>query len=156
MKPKYMRGYGELPSAVVPELNGIVVELQGVVKKLDLYLAQGSGQDLQERLARLEQTRDEIELLKTIERIVTERGLVEFRPALAAIVDRMAESRFEIALFGRVSSGKSSLLNYVLGSDVLPVGVNPITAVPTRVVYGSQPRLIVSYAEKAMERWQWR
>jgi hypothetical protein len=118
-------------------------------KKLDIYLEQGSGQDLQERLARLEQTNDEIELLRTIERIVTNRGLVEFRPALATIVDRLAESRFEIALFGRVSSGKSSLLNYILGSAALPVGVNPITAVPTRVVYGSQPRLIVSYAEMA-------
>jgi hypothetical protein len=130
-----MRGYGEVPSSVAPELNGIVVELQGVVKKLSAFLEQGSGQDLQERLARLEQTSDEIELLKTIERIVTERGLVEFRPALAAIVDRLAESRFEIALFGRVSSGKSSLLNHILGSAALPVGVNPITAVPTRVVW---------------------
>jgi len=149
LKPKYMRGYGMVPSSVAPELNGLVGELQDVVKKLNTYLAQGSGQDLQERLARLEQTSGEVELLKTIERIVTKRGLVEFRPVIATIVDRLADSRFEIALFGRVSSGKSSLLNYILGSDALPVGVNPITAVPTRVVYGPQPRLIVSYAEKA-------
>lgn len=152
LKPKYMRGYGELPAAVVPELNGIVGELQAVVKKFSAYLEQDLGQDLQQRIARLEQTSDEIELLKTIERIVTTRGLVEFRSALATIVDRLAESRFEIALFGRVSSGKSSLLNYIFDSPVLPVGVNPITAVPTRVVYGEQPCLIVSYAEKAMEK----
>jgi GTP-binding protein EngB required for normal cell division len=152
LKPKYMRGYGELPSAIIPELNGIVGELQAIVKKFDAYLAQGLGQDLQGRLARLEQTGDEIELLKTLERIVSERGLVEYRPALSMIVDRLAESRFEIALFGRVSSGKSSLLNYILGSPVLPVGVNPITSVPTRVVYGEKPRLIVSYAEKGTEK----
>src|SRR6266542_2084619 len=128
LKPKYMRGYGMVPSSVAPELNGLVGELQDVVKKLNTYLAQGSGQDLQERLARLEQTSGEVELLKTIERIVTKRGLVEFRPVIATIVDRLADSRFEIALPGRVS---------------------PITAVPKRVVYGPQPRLIVSYAEKA-------
>ncbi len=151
LKPKYMRGYGEVPAPVIPELNGLVGELQDLVKKLGAYLAQGAGQDLQERLARLEQTGDEVDLLKTIEQIVTKHGLVEFRPALATIVDRLAESRFEIAVFGRVSSGKSSLLNYILGSAALPVGVNPITAVPTRVVYGPRPRLIVSYAEKATE-----
>jgi GTP-binding protein EngB required for normal cell division len=152
LKPKYMRGYGELPAAVVLELNGIVGELQSVVKRFSAYLEQGLEQDLQERIARLEQANDGIESLKTIERIVTRRGLVEFRSALATIVDRLAESRFEIALFGRVSSGKSSLLNYILDSQVLPVGVNPVTAVPTRVVYGEKPGLIVSYAEKATEK----
>jgi hypothetical protein len=40
---------------------------------------------------------------------------------------------FEIALFGRVSSGKSSLLNAVLETNLLPIGVTPVTAVPTRI-----------------------
>jgi len=43
------------------------------------------------------------------------------------ILDRLESKALEIALFGRVSSGKSSLLNYIVQSDVLPVGVNPIT-----------------------------
>ena len=36
-------------------------------------------------------------------------------------------------------------------SDILPVGVNPITAVPTRLMYGCAPRLTVSYADKSPE-----
>lgn len=40
---------------------------------------------------------DEIELLKTLERIIAERGLVEFREALSIILDRLEENSFEIA-----------------------------------------------------------
>lgn len=58
----------------------------------------------------------------------------------------MEEARFEIAFFGRVSAGKSSLLNYILQSEALPVGVNPITAVPTRIAYGLRPKLTVRFA----------
>jgi GTP-binding protein EngB required for normal cell division len=36
--------------------------------------------------------------------------------------------------------------------DVLPVGVNPITAVPTRLAYGLQPALSVWFAHKSPER----
>lgn len=50
-------------------------------------------------------------------------------------------------MFGRVSSGKSSLLNYVLDSDVLPVGVNPITAVPTRIMFGATPKAKISFMD---------
>jgi len=68
------------------------------------------------------------------------------------ILDRLESNAFEIALFGRVSSGKSSLLNYIVQSDVLPVGVNPITAVPTRLAYGTEPKLSVWFTHKSSEQ----
>jgi len=146
-----MRGYGEVPESLVTELNGLVEEMKGSLRKLSTYLAQDLGQDLKARLQRLERTSDEIELLKTLERIINEHGLVEFRSALAVIVDRLESKSFQIAVFGRVSSGKSSLLNYILEDDVLPVGVNPITAVPTRIVHGVEPKLTVTYVDRKAE-----
>jgi GTP-binding protein EngB required for normal cell division len=50
-------------------------------------------------------------------------------------------------MFGRVSSGKSSLLNHMLQNEVLPVGVTPITALPTRLVFGETPAIQVWYAD---------
>jgi hypothetical protein len=50
-------------------------------------------------------------LIKQIDRIITAHGLVEYRNALAMIVDKFETKTFEIGVFGRVSSGKSSLLN---------------------------------------------
>jgi GTP-binding protein EngB required for normal cell division len=147
LKPKYMRGYGEVPQSVATELNGIVGELAGLVSRLDHYLSQGANQDFKVRLNRLEQAGNDLRLLDAIERIIRERGLVEFRSALGGILDRAEDKTFEIALFGRVSSGKSSLLNTILETDVLPVGVTPITAVPTRISHAHGPRLIVSFVE---------
>jgi hypothetical protein len=63
LKPQYMRGYGDLPEAAAAELNGIVGELRSLVSKLDRYLSEGVGQDLQLRLQRLEQKSNDLELL---------------------------------------------------------------------------------------------
>jgi GTP-binding protein EngB required for normal cell division len=150
--PKYMRGYGEVPESAVAELNGLVTELNTLVDKLNAYLAQGLGQDLGARLAKLEWTGDEAPLLRKLESVISAHGLVEFRSKLTMILDRLETRRFEIAVFGRVSSGKSSLLNHILQVDALPVGVNPITAVPTRLVAGAEPRLTVSFADRRVER----
>ncbi|HWO36127.1 MAG TPA: hypothetical protein VNO32_45630, partial [Candidatus Acidoferrum sp.] len=88
LKPKYMRGYGDVPESVATELNGIVGELAGLVSRLDRYLSQGVSQDFKVRLNRLEQAGNDLGLLETIEQIIRERGLVEFRAALGGILDR--------------------------------------------------------------------
>lgn len=147
LDPHYMRGYGDVSEPAAIELNGIVGELRGLVSKLNRYLVEGIGQDLKERLQRLEQKSNDLDLLSRIEQIVADRGLVEFRATIASILDRAEDKAFEIAVFGRVSSGKSSLLNAILDADILPVGVTPITAVPTRIAYGPKPYMTVSFAE---------
>ena len=147
LKPKYMRGFGGVSDSTATELNGIAGELQALVARLERYLAGGTGQDFRERLQRLEGTGNDLELLSRIERVITGRGLVEFRGTIASILDRAEDRSFEIAVFGRVSSGKSSLLNAVLDTDVLPVGVTPVTAVPTRITHGENPSLTVSFAD---------
>jgi GTP-binding protein EngB required for normal cell division len=151
LKPEYMRGYGEIPPAAAVELNGIAGELQSLVKQLDRYLTHGARENLQERLDRLAQSGDEVALLKKLESIITAQGLVEFRSTLSMIIDRLEDNSFEIAIFGRVSSGKSSLLNAILEANVLPVGVTPITAVPTRMLYGETPTVHVWRANRERE-----
>ena len=146
--PERMRGYGDLPESKVRELNGLVDEMVGALEKLDGYLAQGQGQDLAGRIERLEQSGADVTTLKTLEWIINDHGLVEFRATLTMILERLESPSFEIALFGRVSSGKSSLLNAIVQTDILPVGVNPITAVPTRLKYGTKALLNVWYAER--------
>jgi GTP-binding protein EngB required for normal cell division len=148
LRPKYMRGYGAVPPAVVPEIEGLVDELRSVIQKLSEYLAQDPARDFSARLAQLERQGDEVETVRTLERIIRAHGLVEYRQALGVIVDRLANPALEIAIFGRVSSGKSSLLNHLVGAPLLPVGVTPITAVPTALLYGEQPGLSVSFADR--------
>jgi hypothetical protein len=92
----------------------------------------GELKDFQGWLEKLQAQGGDVELLKILEGVIADRGSVEFRTTPATILDRLSERNFEIAVFGRVSSGKSSLLNAILASDVLPAGVTPITSVPTR------------------------
>lgn len=152
LKPEYMRGYGEIPSVAAVELNGIAGELQGLVRQLDHYLVRGARENLGDRLARLEQAGEEVSLLKKLESVIAEHGMVEFRSTLSMILDRLEDNSFEIAIFGRVSSGKSSLLNAMLCTSVLPVGVTPITAVPTRLLYGETPAVHVWFANRQPEQ----
>jgi len=154
LKPEHMRGYGEIPPHSAVELNGIAGELQGLVRQLDQYLMRGAGENLQRRLEKLEQTGDEVPLLRKLETVITEHGLVEFRSTLSMILDRLEDNSFEIAMFGRVSSGKSSLLNAILETDVLPVGVMPITAVPTRLAFGESPAVNVWFANRSPARYE--
>ena len=147
LTPGRMRAYGDLSPEAADRLDGIRAELDGLVAKLRTYLGKGAGGDLQQRLQQLGKTGDEIHLLSEIERIVTAHGLVEFRGTLSMLLDRMESAAFEVGVFGRVSSGKSSLLNYILQTDVLPIGVTPVTAIPTRISHGPIAEAGIEFAE---------
>jgi GTP-binding protein EngB required for normal cell division len=147
LKPSYMRGYGPVPDDAVTELNGVIHELRSLVTSMEHFLKQELTTDLEKRLQRLEATGFDVDLLRLLEQIITRNGLVEFRPRISALASRLEEDNFEVALFGRVSCGKSSLLNVLLGTDVLPVGINPITAVPTKLRYGPELRAAVAFGD---------
>ncbi|MGH9600275.1 MAG: dynamin family protein [Terracidiphilus sp.] len=146
LKPSYMRGSGAVPDDAVDELNGVVHELRSVVQGMERYIRQEFGTDLQSRLKDLEAAGHDVALLRLIEEVVTRHGLVEFRSRIGSLASRLQDNNLEVALFGRVSSGKSSLLNALLGMDILPVGVNPITAVPTKIRYGTAVQTAVAFA----------
>src|SRR5947207_2182994 len=151
LTPERMRAYGPLSTEAADRLDGIRVELDGLVAKLRGYLGKGAGGDLQQRLQQLRKTSDEIRLLSEIERIITAHGLVEFRGTLSMLLDRMEGAAFEVGVFGRVSSGKSSLLNYILQTDVLPIGVTPVTAIPTRISHGPVVEAGIEFAEAQLQ-----
>lgn len=147
LKPSYMRGYGTVPEDAVSELNGVVYELRSMVAGMERYVRQELGTNLEARLRKLEETGCDVDLLCLTKQIVTRQGLVEFRSRIDSLASRLEDNDLEVALFGRVSSGKSSLLNALLGTDVLPVGISPITAVPTKLRYGTSLRATVTYGD---------
>ncbi len=139
LAPHSMRGYGPVSEEGAADLNGIVSELQSAIKELNRYILQPNAGDLRERVEKLAKDGWEVAGLQTLGEIIERQGLTEFRPTIAMLLDRAEDTALEIALFGRVSTGKSSLLNHVIGAALLPVGVTPITAVPTRIGYGQKP-----------------
>jgi GTP-binding protein EngB required for normal cell division len=58
------------------------------------------------------------------------------RAALTALRGRLAEQRLRVLVAGEAKRGKSTLVNALLGRDLLPTGVTPLTALATTVRYG--------------------
>lgn len=84
--------------------------------------------------------------------IIGEFELTSLKPALRACEALSAnDTPLDVAVLGQFKSGKSSLLNAVLGETVFPVGAVPVTAVITRATAGPERKLRVTYQDESVE-----
>lgn len=70
---------------------------------------------------------------------------------LQARIDRSREELlsegFKIVVVGEFSRGKSTFINAMLGSRLLPAKINPTTTTINRICYGDEPRYILHYRQ---------
>ncbi|HTW10690.1 MAG TPA: dynamin family protein [Acidimicrobiales bacterium] len=59
------------------------------------------------------------------------------------LADRLARRRFNVSVLGEFKRGKSTLINALLGAELMPTGVLPLTAVVTEVAYGEPGATVV-------------
>jgi hypothetical protein len=147
MYPEKMRGYGKMDAGAARELAWHLQEIRWLISLLLNFLSAarsardetpsqpGAGPEIAASLQRLA-------------RIIESYGLVEFLPVLEEIVGRTRSFAFEIAVFGRNGCGKSSLINRLLGAELLPAGAASPDAVPLRIAAGPQPGLRVSFVDR--------
>jgi GTP-binding protein EngB required for normal cell division len=64
---------------------------------------------------------------------------------LAALRAKLAEHAFNLVVAGEFKRGKSTIINALLGSDLLPTGVVPLTSVVTLLRYGDTPGATVVF-----------
>jgi GTP-binding protein EngB required for normal cell division len=76
--------------------------------------------------------------LADLARLADEIGASDLAAEASAVARRVAEGRFYVACVGQFKRGKSSLLNALAGSAVLPVGVLPVTSVATVLRWGER------------------
>lgn len=70
------------------------------------------------------------------------------REILANLKDvqaRIEEGRLRDAVLGQFKRGKSTLLNALLGTLLLPTGITPVTAIPTFVKSGNKAYLRIEF-----------
>ncbi len=67
--------------------------------------------------------------------------------AVDELVRRLDGRALRVLVAGEAKRGKSTLVNALLGRDLLPTGVVPLTAVVTSVRHGPAERLIVRFAD---------
>lgn len=66
-------------------------------------------------------------------------------------LQRNLNAPLKIAIIGQFSSGKSSFLNAILGQNILPSGIIPITAKVCEICYGENAFLQINYKDGTQE-----
>ncbi len=78
---------------------------------------------------------------------------VQDQETLAALRDRLGAERLRVLVVGEAKRGKSTLVNAMVGREVLPVGVTPLTAVAMTVTHGTDEDLEVVFADGRTDRY---
>ena len=149
MDAAHLAGYGAVDRAASDALEAMVAEVRSLVEQGSALLQGDAAAALRERLAAVPGVAGEV--LRDLERISDAHDLVEIRGLIAAAAERASSDTFEVGVFGRVSTGKTSLINALAGTHVLPVGATPVTAVSLRVCRG-EPEARVQLAAGEWQR----
>jgi GTPase SAR1 family protein len=72
-------------------------------------------------------------------------GLEREMDDLAKTRDRLREGVFRLLVLGDMKRGKSTVLNALLGENLLPSDVNPCTALLTVLKYGTEKRVTIHF-----------
>ncbi len=86
--------------------------------------------------------------LRILARLADEAGAPAIAADAEALTERLREGRFYVVVVGQFKRGKSTLLNALIGEQVLPTGVVPITAAVTIVRYGERLAARVRFGER--------
>ena len=68
------------------------------------------------------------------------------------ILKRMANDNFNVAIVGEFKRGKSTVINALLGKNILPVDVLPTTATLNKITYNVTPFVTVEYKDGRKEQ----
>ena len=85
-------------------------------------------------------------LFEVIETIATKQNMVSVLKQLEEIRAACHEKDlFDLLILGQFKAGKSSFINQFLGSNLLPTGVLPVTAIVTRIRFGEKRKAVIHY-----------
>ncbi len=82
------------------------------------------------------------------------QGLLEGQEFLfdQSLLPKVMETELVVPVIGAFSAGKSSLLNALMGCEVLPVGIAPETELATELRYSPEPYLLAIKPDGTQER----
>jgi len=78
-----------------------------------------------------------VSTLEALERAAQEAGVPALAEDARSVAARVSEGLFYVVCLGEFKRGKSTLLNALVGREILPAGVVPVTSAVTILRYGS-------------------
>jgi GTP-binding protein EngB required for normal cell division len=85
--------------------------------------------------------------LEEVAALADERGFGELAGEARRAAEPLEAGEIRIVVLGQFKRGKSSVLNALLGREILPTGVVPLTTVPTFLRTGRPARTIIRYSD---------
>lgn len=73
---------------------------------------------------------------------------------LRNLIGKLGQTNFKVIVIGKFSTGKSSLINTLLGEMVLPDSLSPCTAYINEIVYGEEKQATIYFKHPLPEHWQ--
>lgn len=70
---------------------------------------------------------------------------------LDLLANQLSTLNYRIAVIGEFKRGKSSLVNALLGTEILPTDILPTTAVINRIVYDNEQKIIIYFKDGRIE-----
>ena len=77
----------------------------------------------------------------------TQRGQAALLWRACALADKLETEQFNLVVLGQFKRGKSTLINALLGADLLPTAVVPLTSIVTIIQPGPQPHAVVRFLD---------
>lgn len=82
-------------------------------------------------------------LVRAEKQLFQAQGAREAAERCQELLVQLAEDRFNLVVVGQFKRGKSTLMNALLGRDLLPTGLLPLTSAITTLRYGSTERVML-------------
>jgi GTP-binding protein EngB required for normal cell division len=77
----------------------------------------------------------------------THRGQAALLWRTCALADKLATEQLNLVVLGQFKRGKSTLINALLGADLLPTAVVPLTSIVTIIQHGPQSHAVVHFRD---------
>lgn len=68
------------------------------------------------------------------------------REKILSLKKKLASNQLKVAVLGQMKRGKSSFINALLGAEIVPTGVLPVTAIITEIKYATAPTATIIYS----------
>lgn len=66
---------------------------------------------------------------------------------LRELEEKLVQQQFNLVVMGQFKRGKSTFINALLGTDIAPTAIVPLTSIVTLLCYGPQPKAVVHFLD---------
>lgn len=86
--------------------------------------------------------------LQALQEFITERGYRDKEAEAGELVTKLKEDKVNLVVLGHFNQGKSTFINSLLGENLLPTSIIPLTSVITLIKYGETFKIDVYFKNK--------